>query len=108
MAHKMKLLMEEKGIADARIPRLYYDAFQIVIAKGDEARANVFAERASVERPIMEGSDSAVVHRLNKYATNPSSHVLHGTSKQWRQGVNKIPQGLNEQDFEKWLWRLPT
>ncbi|KXH60739.1 hypothetical protein CSAL01_09364 [Colletotrichum salicis] len=77
MAHEMKLLMEEEGIADARIPRLYYDAFQIVIANGDEARARIFAERASVERLIMEGSDSAVVHRLNKYAANPSSHVLH-------------------------------
>lgn len=108
MAHEMKLLMEEEGIADARIPRLYYDAIQIVIANGDEARARVFAERASVERLIMEGSDSAVVHRLNKYAANPSSHVQHGTSQQWRQRVNKIPQGLNEQDFEKWLWRLPT
>ncbi|KAK2778397.1 set domain-containing protein 5 [Colletotrichum kahawae] len=108
MAHEMKLLMEEEGIADARVPRLYYDALQIVIANGDEARARVFAERASAERLIMEGSDSAVVHRLNKYAADPSSHVLYGTSEQWRQGVNKIPQGLNEQDFERWLWRLPT
>ncbi|KAK1712226.1 uncharacterized protein BDZ83DRAFT_723684 [Colletotrichum acutatum] len=108
MAHEMKLLMEEEGIADARVPRLYYDALQIVIANGDEARARVFAERASAERPIMEGSDSAVVHRLNKYAADPSSHALHDMSEQWRQGVNTIPQGLNEQDFGKWLWRLPT
>ncbi|KAF6815885.1 set domain-containing protein 5 [Colletotrichum musicola] len=45
--HEMKQLMEEEGIQDARVARLYYDAFQIAIANGDEARAKVFAERAT-------------------------------------------------------------
>ncbi|KAK1840036.1 set domain-containing protein 5 [Colletotrichum chrysophilum] len=81
MAHEMKHLMEEEGITDARIPRLYYDALQIVIANGDEARARVFAERASAERLCVEGSDSPQVLRLQRYAQNPASHALYGTSK---------------------------
>ncbi|KAF4894958.1 SET domain-containing protein 5 [Colletotrichum fructicola] len=108
MAHEMKHLMEEEGITDARIPRLYYDALQIMIAHGDEARARVFAERASAERICVEGSDSPQVLRLQRYAQNPASHALYGTSKRWAQKADNVPRGLNDQDFEKWLWRLPA
>ena len=34
-------LLEEEHIADGRIPRLYYDAPQIVIVNGDQARAKM-------------------------------------------------------------------
>jgi hypothetical protein len=45
LVHMMFRLCEEEGIWDARIPRAYFDAFQIAIVSGDEARAKVFAER---------------------------------------------------------------
>ncbi|OHE90244.1 hypothetical protein CORC01_14456 [Colletotrichum orchidophilum] len=99
MAHEMKHLMEEEGFIDARIPRLFYDALQIVIANSDEARARVFAERASAERLCVGGSDSPKMLRLQRYAQIPASHVLavqYGTSKTWTQEANKVPQGLND------------
>lgn len=45
-AHTLLRLLEGEHIDKAMIARLYYDAFQIVIANGDQARAKVFAERA--------------------------------------------------------------
>ncbi|KAK1754161.1 hypothetical protein QBC47DRAFT_403548 [Echria macrotheca] len=40
------------------VPRVYYDAFQVAIANGDQARANVFAERWYASRVVIEGEDS--------------------------------------------------
>ncbi|KAF9733861.1 set domain-containing protein 5 [Paraphaeosphaeria minitans] len=57
-ARRVLELLKEEQIEDARIPRLYYDAFQIAIANGDEARAKVFTERAYATRVILEGEDS--------------------------------------------------
>ena len=37
--HALLRLLEEEHIADGRIPKLDYDALQIVIANGDQARA---------------------------------------------------------------------
>lgn len=42
-AHELLRLLGEEDIIDARVPRLYYDAFQVAIANGDQARARVFA-----------------------------------------------------------------
>ena len=38
-------LLDWEGITDASIPRVYYDAFQIAIAHGDESRAKIIAEK---------------------------------------------------------------
>jgi hypothetical protein len=54
-AHALLRLLEEEGVADARIPRPYYDALQIVIANGDQARAKAFAERAYAARVCSGG-----------------------------------------------------
>ncbi|KAH8198328.1 hypothetical protein TruAng_007483 [Truncatella angustata] len=41
--HTLLKLLEAENITDARVPRAYYDALQIAIAYGDQARAKVFA-----------------------------------------------------------------
>lgn len=105
-AHEMKRLMDEEGIQDARVARLYYDAFQIAIANGDEARAKVFAERAHAMRVITEGHDSPDTARMKAYAERPAGYRLFGTTMKWRQASKKIPRGLEGEAFEKWLWRL--
>lgn len=68
----MQLLdVEFDGSAGALMPRLYYDAFQISIAHGDQARASVFAERAYKARaydlgwPLTAGSQKFVALRTN-------------------------------------------
>ena len=104
-AHALLRLLEEEGIADSRIPRLYYDALQIVIANGDQARARVFAQRAYAARVVCEGEDSPETIRLKGLAERPAEHRLYGTSTRWKQAVKKVPQGLGEREFEDWLWR---
>lgn len=104
-AHEMKRLMDEEGIQDARVARLYYDAFQIAIANGDEARAKVFAERAYAVRVITEGHNSPDAARMKAFAERPAAHRLFGTRMKWKQTSDKVPRELEDEAFEKWLWR---
>ncbi|KAH7091539.1 hypothetical protein FB567DRAFT_558400 [Paraphoma chrysanthemicola] len=97
--------MAEEHIDDARIPRTYYDALQIAIAHGDQARAKVFAERAYSNRRVLEGDDSPETKRVKEFMERPSSHRLYGTTMKWRQGVDKIPKDKSAEEFESWLWR---
>lgn len=104
-AHKLLSLLQEENITDARLARLWYDAFQIAIANGDEARAKIFAERAHAERIVVEGEDSLDTMQVKEFAKRPASHRLYGTSMKWKQAMKRIPQGLSEQEFEDWLWK---
>ena len=104
-AHKLLALLKEENITDPRVARLWYDAFQIAIANGDEARAKLFAERAYAVRVIVEGEDSPDTALMKQYAARPASHRLYGTTMKWKQPIMKIPQNLGEEEFEKWLWK---
>jgi len=46
------------GVGDTRIPRLYFDAFQICGMHSDQARARVFAQRSREARILCEGAQS--------------------------------------------------
>jgi hypothetical protein len=98
-------LLEEENIADARVPRAYYDAFQVAIANGDQARARVFAQRAKDAWVILQGDDGPDAIQLGKYAEFPATHRLFDSTDKWKQAVTKVPRELNAQDFEGWLWK---
>ncbi|KAH6383637.1 hypothetical protein HBI60_255450 [Parastagonospora nodorum] len=51
----MALDCENAGYAGILNSRVYYDAFQVCIAHGDQARASVFAERSYETRVLCEG-----------------------------------------------------
>jgi hypothetical protein len=104
-ADTLLLLLREEQIQDVRIARLYYDAFQITIANGDLARAKVFVGRALQERFLLEGGDSAETMRAEGLEKDPTMHRLYGVGRRWRQGIEKVPVGLGEEEFEEWLWR---
>ena len=107
-AHTLLCMLEEECIGDARVARLYYDALQIAIANGDQARAKVFAERAYTVRVTLEGEDSPETTKLKGLLENPAGHRLYRTSMSWKQALKKVPQGLDDQEFEDWLWRKKT
>jgi len=88
---------EAEQILDAKLPRAYYDAFQTVIAHGNQARAKVFAERAYAARLGCEGEDSPGTLQIRLLAEKPRSHQLFGTSKRWRQNETKIPKGIRRE-----------
>jgi hypothetical protein len=102
----LQILDEEyKGSAGALIPRLYYDAFQISISHGDQARASAFAERGFKSRVICEGEDSPETQRIKSLKENPAGHGSFGASNRWKTSKRSIPTGLDNSGFETWLWR---
>lgn len=87
--------------------RLYYDAFQICISHGDEARAGVLAERAYILRRGCEGEDSCETQKLKSLSTNPAKHASFAMlSTRWKLRKSRVPKGLDTEQFEKWLFRL--
>jgi len=103
--HTLLALLEAENITDARVPRAYYDALQIAIAHGDQARAKVFAQRAYEARLCCEGDDSPLTTRMKSLVTRPAEHRLFGTSSRWRLSEKMIPKTLEGERFEAWLWR---
>ncbi|KAL8387084.1 hypothetical protein RB595_010169 [Gaeumannomyces hyphopodioides] len=88
------------------LARLYYDAFQIVIAHGDQARASVFASRGYKARVICEGKDSPATKQLEALAKNPNSHTtFKACSSKWNTRKTMAPKGLDEEGFNRWLFR---
>jgi hypothetical protein len=103
--HTMLTLLEAENITDARLPRAYYDAFQIAIAHGDQARAKVFAQRAYEGRLCCEGDDSPLTARMKSLVARPAGHRLFGTSSSWKLSEKMIPKKLEAEKFVAWLWR---
>ena len=106
----LQVLMEEyNGYARGHSARPYYDAFQVSVAHGDQARASLFAERAYEARVICEGEDSPVTQKAKSLALKPADHASFGScSMKWRTARNMVPKGLSTEQFEKWLWREET
>ena len=105
--HRLLQVIKEEfgGDAGALIARLYYDAFQISITHGDQARASVFAERGYRSRVICEGEDSPATRKIKNLMENPAGHMSFGASKRWKTAKGLVPKGLDAGGFEKWLWR---
>jgi len=105
--HRLFQVLEDEyaGHAGALIARLYYDAFQISITHGDQARASVFARRAYQSRIICEGDDSPETQQMKRLMEHPTAHKNFGVSKRWKTAKAMVPKGLDASVFEKWLWR---
>jgi hypothetical protein len=99
------ILQEYDGSSPPLEARLYYDAFQISIIHSDQARASAFARRAFEARLIVEGEDSPEAIRMRSLIRNPTHHQSFGISKRWRTMKTGVPKGLEEKEFEEWLWK---
>jgi hypothetical protein len=42
---------------------------------------------------------------MKRYETQPAKHRHFGTSKRFETSKDAIPKGLDEKEFEQWLWR---
>jgi hypothetical protein len=93
-------LYEIEGITDPRVARVYYDAFQICITHGDEARASVFAQQAYETRLYLEGEDSSDTQKMKSFMTNPADHMAFGFSGSWEQSKEKVPKNVGAQEFD--------
>jgi len=72
---------------------------------GDLARGRIFAERAVEGWRTAHGSDSKEVIEHGSLARNPAELQLYGLSMKWKTSSDEVPQGLDPNDFEDWLWR---
>lgn len=98
---------EYGGVVISLLARLYYDAFQISVAHGDQARASVFAERAYTARVECEGEDSPETQKMKGLMQDPTKHsTFDAYSKKWRSTKTAKPRNLDAGSFDKWLWRL--
>ncbi|KAM0212305.1 hypothetical protein ACHAQD_009881 [Fusarium lateritium] len=98
-------LYNEQGPGDVVLPRAFFDAAQITATHGDLARARVFSERAAAGWAVIEGEDTLRVLETKQLARDPSSYNTYGSSAAWRTAVDDIPQDLDINEFEDWLWR---
>lgn len=94
---------KKEGAYDVRFPDVYNTAFQVAIKNGDETRAKIFAERAYAARVLVEGDDSPEAARMAAFVEQPTLHPLYQPSDDVT-GV-EIPQGMDESEFEDWLWK---
>ncbi|KAJ5972148.1 uncharacterized protein N7479_002066 [Penicillium vulpinum] len=101
----LQVLEEEyEGSHGAHLARLYYDAFQVSIVHGDQARAGVFAERSYRARAACEGEDNPETKRIRILMEDPKRHGSFGLSMKWKSLKDQVPRGLSAYGFEGWLW----
>jgi hypothetical protein len=104
-----KALMEiyqQEQIFDLRLPRLYYDAFQIAAMHSDAARASVFARLCADARTVCEGEESEEVASMRELQADPADFGNWGATKKWKSKVEDAPkQGTAEAEVLKWLWK---
>ncbi|KAK2743435.1 hypothetical protein FQN57_004900 [Myotisia sp. PD_48] len=103
--HSLLQLLEQEYSSGALVPRVYYDAFQICITHGDQARASCFAERAYQARVMCEGEDNPATQRIESLMKDPRNHPGFGVSMRWKTIKNGCPKDLDGEAFENWLWR---
>ncbi|KAF2173791.1 hypothetical protein M409DRAFT_62048 [Zasmidium cellare ATCC 36951] len=103
--HALQQIYEEEQIFDLRLPRLYYDAFQICAMHSDQARASIFARRARETRIICEGRGSGEAAELEKLASHPEKFQNSGVTTRWKSRADDVPQDSDSTSFEKWLWK---
>jgi hypothetical protein len=82
--YKIIQLLQEKHIANARVPRADHDALQIAIANGDQSRAKVFVEKGYAVRLVLEGEDSKELKRMKVFIERSSTPGLYGTTHKWK------------------------
>jgi hypothetical protein len=98
-------LYRSEAITDARMARVCYDAFQICVTHGDQARASVFARMAYETRLYLEGQDSPDTQKMKSFMANPADHMSYGFSQRWKMPLRQIPKGLDAEEFSQWLWQ---
>jgi hypothetical protein len=97
---------EFTGHPGAHSCRLYYDAFQICVSHGDQARAGVFAAKTYDARVGIEGGDSPATQRMKSLTMKPADHQSYSVcSMKWNSKKSRVPKGLDESQFEAWLFR---
>ena len=90
---------------ETELPRAYFDAFQIAIAHGDQARASAFMKLQRRLRRLFEGDDASdMTPEMNALVEQPQSHyVFQAVSSRWKSTVS-MRREEGSAGFDEWLW----
>ncbi|KAF8424472.1 hypothetical protein EV426DRAFT_598086 [Tirmania nivea] len=90
---------------EGEVPRVYFDAFQLAIAHGDQARASAFMKVQRRLRRQLEGNDAAdMTPEFNALVEQPQSHyVFQAVSRRWQSTVS-MRREEGSIGFDEWLW----
>lgn len=103
MVHGMLSLLEAEGMYNSQVYRAYYDAFQMMAATDDKARAAELIRMALQHAKAVEGNDSETVKNFERLVTNPTRHMAWGLYGRKR-AQETSPADKDSQAFETWLW----
>ncbi|TVY68677.1 SET domain-containing protein [Lachnellula suecica] len=98
-------IYEEEGIRDDRLSRLYFDIFQVCNMHGDQARASVWARKYCEQKKTSAGRDSIDLLETMPFVKDPSKHGSFGSTQDWKTEKKAVPKDLDNEAYEKWLWR---
>lgn len=99
-------LYKEHGNSADPMGNTYLHAAHIVLHCGDLARGREFAKRAVSDWTTLFGSDCVQIKMWGYLQDDPLRFVNYGVlSNAWKTAINEIPNGLDTEEFELWLWR---
>jgi hypothetical protein len=79
------------------------EAFQIVGAHGDLARAKLFAQTCLQAQVACYGEDADDTEKWKAMVEYPSRYVKKWYSNQWETSTDRIPNFCGK-ELELWLW----
>ncbi|KAJ4364781.1 hypothetical protein N0V85_009283 [Neurospora sp. IMI 360204] len=103
MVHKMLSLLEDEGMYNSQVYRAYYDAFQMMAATDDKARAGELIRMALEHARVVEGNDSETVKSFERLAANPTRHKAWGLYGR-KKTQETAPADKDSEGFRTWLW----
>lgn len=98
-------LYNEQGREDVGFVEALTSVARILLSHSDMARGRIFAERALSVWKTTLGNDSSQAIEYEALAKDPSKYEMYGYSPKWNLEVDKVPRGLEPNDFEDWLWK---
>lgn len=102
----LRLLKEEGYEEDTAVAaRTYYDAFQVATINGDQARAEVSAQRAYAGRVVRYGEDDATVIEDEGLWGQPG--IPPDIRQDAEVGAERCADSKGR-EFEDWLWKEGT
>ena len=103
MVRKMLLVLETEGMYNSQVYRAYYDAFQMMAAIDDKARAGEMIRMSLEHARVVEGHDSKIVKEFERLAANPTRHMAWGLYGRNRT-QETAPGDKESEGFKTWLW----
>jgi len=104
-ANEQVRLLSKPSLDTEGLALAYCKAFNIAVANGDLSRARIFAERGQSLVYAVLGADGNKAIKFSELAQDPSAHRLYGASMRWKTAFDQVPQELDPEKFEDWLWK---